>query len=440
MSLSPPARLQRIASFFLCLGLSVSLRGEIRVLKQSDVPTRIFPVVRILSRDWAGQIPPTGVVNYPEPLTSLYPGQKIALALICEGSNRDKLLRDVTISARFTSAGGATETRELKPVTVRRIKAQGADMALVSLNAAGIDQRDVAATRDAMATVSYAVFQPDWKAPAAAKPEDFRISVTIKSGAPAVEAKEVVLKLRPASDWLWESAPRPEEYGAYMNRYHEDLAPGHLLTLLKRVADENKFNSLAVASFFAIAYKENSAARRAALDLFPILDGHTQFALMFVFRLGGQDISKLPSKVPANALAALPGIEPMKDPRAQLFFPEPVTPESLREVGNTMDQCWAGWMATGDPSYLRALVGLLAWAPDYAVFQAWIQSHRGLAGFNASVARGFAYQIAGWSIGSFQRTDPHAADWLSYWNNDPTFPLDLRREITALPTNLAFRR
>ncbi|MFH0980448.1 MAG: hypothetical protein V2A79_02785, partial [Planctomycetota bacterium] len=59
---------------------------------------------------------------------------------------------------------------------------------------------------------------------------------------------------------------------------------------------------------------------------------------------------------------------------------------------------------------------------------------------NAQVARGMAYQIAGWSLSSFQRTDPQVADWLLFWENDPNMPSTIRAQIASLFDNPIFRK
>lgn len=425
----------------LCFGGALSLAAQSLVLKQTVVPNRIYPTVFVVPSAWASQIPPSGTVNAPQRLTTLYPGQKIALALLCEGSDRDKLLRETRITARFTSpSSGAIETRDLKPAAIRRIKAEGSDMIVIAMAAAGIGAPDRTKLKEAMATQSLAVFPVDWTAPLTAKPQEIRISVTIAGGAPPVQANDAVLSLRPDADWLKATPPTTQEYGQYMNRYHADLAPGQQLAFLKGVAAEHKVNNLAVVSFFAIAYRENALARRAAIEAFPTLDAETKMALLLVLRLAGQDLSGLAASAPAGAVAEVQSLEPLRDPRAGFTFPAPLTPAVVGELGNLMDQCWAGWMATGNASYLRAMVSFLAWAPDYAVYQKALKGPPGPAGFNASVARGIAYETAGWSIGSFQRTDPMVMDWVLYWSNDPTFPPALRRELTALPTNPIFNR
>lgn len=427
----------------LLLGLCLLLpaHADVQITKENAAPSRIRPNLLVLSAAWAGQIPPSGPVNAPEVLSTLYPGQKIALALIAEGPDRDKLLSEVKVSVRISSpTKGTVEQLDLKPAAIRRIKAEGADAALLALKAGGISGKDREIMEQATALISFGILQSDWAAPPVEQPEEVQITATISGNAPAVALESVSLKLRPTADWLNEPLPSQQEIGKYMNRYHEDLSPGRLLHMLTAVVSNGSLEAPAISGFFATAFRDNSAARRVALALFPSLNPKTQSALLFVLQLGGQDISGLSSTLPGGATASLPTVKPLIDLRNLPPFADPVTPEAVRGIGDIMDQCWCGWMATGDQSYLRALVGLLSGAPDFQAYQSWVKTKGGVKGLNASVARGLAYQIAGWSIGSFQRSDPHAADWLHFWENDPTFPAALRQEIAALATNPAFRR
>ena len=313
-------------------------------------------------------------------------------------------------------------------------------MALIALKAGGIAEKDRKFLEQATSPVTFAVFQLDWTAPLVEQEEEIQINVTLTGNSPAVMLEPVRIKIRPTAEWLNEPLPGREDIGKYMNRYHEDLPPGRLILMLKAVAEDGSLKAPTVAGFFASAYRANPAACTAALAMFPSLDPKTQTALLFVLRLGGQDISALSLTLPSGTVDSLQAIEPLKDPRNLPHFQDPVALEAVRGVGDIMDQCWSGWMSSGDQSYLRALVGLLDGAPDFPAYQSWVKNKGGAAGLNAAVARGLAYQIAGWSIGSFQRTDPHVADWLLSWENDPAFPPLLRKEIAALPANPAFRR
>ena len=431
----------RGAWLLLVLGLSFSLRAEVQTVKDHPVPNRIRPTLLVLSQGWSAQIPPTGSVNAPEFLTTAYPGQKFALGLLAEGPDRDNLFDGVTLQVRVTSANhDVVEVHDLKPQGIRRIKAEGADVALSILRAGGIADKNQSSLVKATTLVTLAVFQSDWVAPSVDQAAEIEISATISGGASAGAIDPVTVKVRPLADWLKDPLPTLPEAGQYMNRYHEDLPPGRLLTLLEAMAKAGGLKSPAVFSFFAISYQSDVAARDAAIAAFPNLEPPVQSALMFVFRIGGLDISGLNSKLPAPTIAALQSIDPLSDPRELPHFQDPVPVEAVQAIGTTMDRCWGGWMATGDQSYLRALTGLLAGAPDLPAFQTWTKERGGVKGLNAHVARGLAYQIAGWSLGSFQRTDPHVSDWLIYWQQDPDFADALRKEIALLPTNPAFRR
>ena len=429
--------------FWLCITLT--LRAEVQATSNNGTPSRILSKILIMSPDWLGKVPPSSRLNAPEFLESLYPGQRIALALAAVGPERESLFSRVKLGVKF-SAGthGTVEERDLYPVAIRQIKAQGADVAMLVLKAGGISRTDQARLESATSLVTFAFFQPAWKAPLVDQAESAQIVATISGSQPGSILEPVVIKVRPTSDWLGDPRVSIQEFGQYMNRYHQNIPPGRLLLLLESAKDDGDLGVPSILGFFAVAFRDQDAARSSAIAFFPSLDPKTQLALATVFRFGGQDIHEflpvLLPKLPANIAAYLEGIKPLKDPRESLVIQDPVSMDAVRGIGATMDECWGGWMAKGDRSYLRALVGLLEGAPDYPEYLAWRKARTGAQGMNARVARGLAYQIAGWSIGAFQRADPLVSDWILYWENDPNFPQMLRRELANLPGNPAFRR
>lgn len=192
--------------------------------------------------------------------------------------------------------------------------------------------------------------------------------------------------------------------------------------------------------YFVFSFQANATTRAAVIAAYPSLPPETQSALLWVLRLGGSDLRQSFPAIPEEFIARYDSVTPLPDPRQLAEFRDPVDPGALRQLGNTMDLCWSGWMATGDKSYLRTLTGLLGHPGDFAELKTWQKNRGGEKGLNARVANGLAYQIAGWSIGSFQRTDPLVADWLAFWQNDPGMPEIVRGEIGGLATNPAFRR
>jgi hypothetical protein len=249
------------------------------------------------------------------------------------------------------------------------------------------------------------------------------------------------LKIRPTRDWLTGSALSAETASKQMNRYRAGVAPGQLIASLAAFAREGHLGVSSVSSYFAFAFNANPVAHAEAIALGAQGNPELQPALLRVLRLGGADLPKLfPALAGTAALEPFETMAPIDDPRKLPRFHDPVDLQAVSNLGNTMDQCWAGWMATGDKTYLRTLVDLLEGADDFAALTQWQKARTGAKGLNAHVARGLAYQIAGWSIGSFQRTDPLVMDWLLYWQNDPSVSPTVRREIATLPTNPAFRQ
>jgi hypothetical protein len=405
------------------------------------VVSTMRPTIWVLSANWADHLPPTGSVNLPERVTSVCPGQKIVLAIVAQENDRRNLFTGPTLNARLESNGAAIDSLGLRPLAIRQIKAEGADMMVISLEAAGISENNISKLEVATAQKTLAAFQLDWTAPEVDHATDVQISVTMageKAAGPVLAP--IQIKIRPWADWAREPATGRAALDARMTRYHDNLQPGLLLPLLEAAAHQGGLRSPAADEFFALAFKENPAARNAAWGMLPSLDSQSQRALLFVLRLGGEDISAALPLLPSEDQASLARIEPLQDARAFPSLQDPVSVESVHNIGSSMDRCWGAWMATGDPGYLRALVNLLGGAPDYPEFLSWQKVKGGAKGLNARVANGLAYQIAGWSLRSFKHTDPHVSDWLTFWENDPTVPLNIRKQISSLSTNPAFRR
>jgi hypothetical protein len=424
--------------FLLCASMG-AVGAEAQPAAGAVEGSKVQAHLCVFPEEWASRIPPTGSVNYPEFLTTLYPGQKVSIGVMATGIGHDSYLSTAVLRVRF-SVGPKVETKEgLKPVALRRIRAQGADFVLVALDAAGISAEERAETAAAMAQQTLAVFATDWEVPSVEQPVDAEVFVDVAGVAPPVALEPVKLRIKPNADWLKESLPSLEQFGQRMNRYQTDLSPGELLAWFTSAAERDSLRLESIQAFFVLRFRSNPEARGAAVAAYPSLTAKTQSALLWILRLAGYELNALFPQLPGDALAKFTPIEPMPDPRALPRFKDPVDVQAVGQLGHAMDRCWAGWMAAGDPSYLRALVELLGGAPDYPAYKAWQEKRGGAKGLNARVARGLAYQIAGWSIGSFQRTDPRVADWLAYWQNDPEVPAVVRQEIAKLPSNPVFR-
>ena len=56
-----------------------------------------------------------------------------------------------------------------------------------------------------------------------------------------------------------------------------------------------------------------------------------------------------------------------------------------------------------------------------------------------AIMRAVTYESAGWALGSFQRTDPLAADYIEFLIASPDTPEVVKAELKALQTDPAFK-
>ena len=422
------------------LGLSLALRAEVKLAQGTALPNQIGPHVFVLPHNWAGRLPPQGAVNVPVWYKDLAPGQAVSVGLLAQGPAHESQFDGVTVNLTIKSADRTIlERRGLRPQAARRVKGEGADMALMALKAGGVSEADLAHAADAMALMAVAVFPVDWTVPADQTGE-LEFAVEVVGAAQPVKTEPTRVPVKTVTDWLKAPPPTEQQVGNQLRGYQAVRSTGELLAWFNVVAKSRMLKASPVQAFFAYAFNADASARATVIAAYPQLEPAVQSALLWVLRLGGADVRAMFPTETAETLAPFKALAPLADPRQLPQFHDPVDVQAAASIGQVMDRCWAGWMATGDQSYLRPLVDLLAGAGDYPSFEAWTKAKGGAKGLNAQVARGMTYQIAGWSIGSFERSDPLVADWLAYWQNDPATPDVVRREIGTLLTNPAFRR
>lgn len=377
----------------------------------------------------------------PELFAVLQPGRKVALGLMAEGPGRATAFADVRIDVIISVASKeAASMKDVRPSTVRPIKAQGADFMLAALTAAGIGVEERTKLEAAVSSVELAVFPVDWLVPKVSRETEVTMTVRLHGSGNGVEIPSLRTKIEPTGSWLGREPASIQEIGKQLNRHRGDLSAGELLYWLNSVAGSRPFNTPSVHGYFVYAFKHRLEAREALPEFYAKFDGQKQPAVLWMLRLAGQDPRTVLPALSEEAAAPFKKFVPMPDPPLLPEFEDPIELQAAAGLGNAMDLCWAAWMATGESGYLRKLVNLLKGAPDFPAYQKWQAERGGEKGLNASVARGMAYQIAGWSIGSFYRTDPRVADWIQYWREDENVPELIRSELNKLPTNPAFTR
>lgn len=426
----------------LALVLALPLTAQVQVVKETVRPAAISDQVRLVAPGWAGRIPPAGDVNAPGFMKELAPGQGFALVVAAEGKEAEALLAGRILDVKITSPAGVAAFQGLKPAALRRVKPSGFDFTLRVLAAAGIAAKDRADLEAKVPRVAYALFETGWVAPEGPGGE-VRVEAVLGGEGPRVDLKPATLALRTWEAFAQDKPMDLEATDVFSKGYHEMPEPGRLLAMLRGAAGK-PIHSPSVHGFLAFAFARSPQAWKAARAAVTFHEPDAWWALVMIQRLNGEDIGPmmeaLPAEVRGRAEATALKIPPLGDPRIFAPWTDPVDPQRVGSLGVQMDYCWGAWMATGDPSYLRALLGQLAGAPDYPALEALLKTRAGEKGLNARVARGLAYQVAGWSLRAFQHSDPQVADWLGHWERDPGIPDALREQIRLMPTNKIFER
>ncbi len=433
-----PARLGTISFIALCV--SIAMQAQVVVQKGPKEPGAVSDQVWVVPGGWTNRIPPSGSVNAPGFLDALAPGQRIGLGVIAKGEGRDHLLEGRSLQVTITLPSGSV-TLTPKAAPIRHIKAEGADMVLSVLKAGGISGPTETELDQATSLVSLMDFELPWEAPSVVKEVVATITLDLKGGVgPAPVLKPITLRIRPWSAWWSDSQPATPDLNAFMKGFHERPEPGRLLPMLKSAVRQKALDSHSVYGFFAAAFRSQPAARDAELTSLGTLEPVDQWAFLMMLKLGGSDVSAASSSLSADVQKSLQGAVPLADPPELFAFEDPVDPQRAMGLGVPMDQCWGGWMATGDSKYLKGLVSQLAFAPFLPDLNNLLKTKAGAAGLNAKVARGLAYRTAGWSLSSFQREDPQVADWIAYWGKDPSQPEIVRTQLGTLGSNPAFKQ
>ncbi len=381
--------------------------------------------VHLVNARWPALIPPTGAVNPTPALAVVASGQRIALTVLTS----DATVEAPTFIVTVEGTSQRWEIPHARRTAARQLKAQGLDAAVGALRAGGVGEKELQAlTTGASATTLHLFAAAEWTIPEVADGTVLRVAAHNGGGRGEIEPARVTVR---SNETLL------REPGAELDiktpRFHAETLSAQRIAWWLATDDRGR-RTPPLQGYFVAAAQADTGLAETAVWLFPSLNPKEQRDVAALLASAGRDVARL---LPG---ASVDAVTPPDDPRRFPALADPVRPESIQPLAHQMDRCWGAWMATGDRTYLWALVEHLVHAADHEPYQRWAETKGGAAGLNAPVARGLLYHIAGWSLGSFLRTDPLVADWLGYWQQDPAVAPRIREQLASLATNPAFRR
>lgn len=370
-----------------------------------------------------------GLVNPPQNLTLLNPGECIRIGIVATGDDRDSYLEKTQLSFRVEFAG-QTQDHALAPLAgIKQIKPEGGDFVTQALAAANVDN-----PLKTMASMGAA--KDNWCVPVDAKDGTATIQAEIETPSGHQKLAQATIPIEgfaTGNKWTFKSS---EEFQQLMMAYHYQPTPARLYAALKIFAADPKLHehSENLLSFAATIGAALKVSPEAAKDLTARLTTESNFPTKAIgtvaLRLGGYDIE--------------PVLKTMSQEEKKGFadpaFPDPYDFSHPEDVATRFDMLWGMFATTGEFSPIQKITTALAWRGDWEDFDKARKSANPPHEWTPAIGRAVAYGAAGWSLGSFQRTDPLAADYIEFMIASPDTPPAIKSELKELSSDPAFKQ
>lgn len=388
----------------------------------------------VVSIQWPNSLK---LVNIPSNIRVLNPGQCIRVGIGASGDGRDELVQSARIAFKVTYAG-TTQSFPSAPIAqFRQIKPGGGDFVTQALSVANIE--------NPMPTMySLAVSADPWCAPPDAK--DGTATIEAEADAPAghVKLPKATVAIESYETGAKKSFKDLNELGEFSMNYFRQPNPARLVSASRAMVnfyseaaqDSSKQQPAAdsdrtFTAFIAAALKSDPLAAKYFESRISAEPKLVYITGLIALRVAGYNIEQ-----DLNNLTQSDRENFNKIPT--LGYSYDLTPDAM--LYTRFDEMWAIFGATGEIKPIKNIANALAWRGDYEIFE----NARRTPGFRFSYTpenvRALGYRIAGWSIGSFQRQNPLAADYIDAMIQSADTPAAIKEELKQLQTNDAFKQ
>lgn len=371
------------------------------------------------------------LVNAPDNVTLLNPGQCIRVSIYSTGDNSDDLLQKAKVSFRVEFAGHDSVFPLASPVGFKQIKPEGADFVSAVLNAGGVKMPEAMKT-----TASLGASADHWCAPVDAGDGIATVQAEVESPNGHQSLTPATIQIQSFESGSKKAFKNSEEIGAFLQTYYKQPNPARLLPALQFVLTDQtqhpRDGQLEIMATFLIAAANSDPV--AAQDFrarIAVQPPQVRALGLLILRSAGYDISSVLNTLSADDRQKFLGITPLQDP----YDLSPT-----RELFQHLDMLWAVFGATGQFKPVKTVASALGWRADYEEFDKLRKTPNHPSTLTPSIARGVTYTAAGWSMRSFQRTDPLVADYIDYMLASSETPEGVKSELANLSTNPAFKR
>lgn len=422
------------------LALAVALCGASWLQAQDAIyppqkpsPPRIASQIALLAESvtqtqWAHTL---SLVNAPQNIALLNPGQCIRVGIYSTGDKRDDYLKSTSLSFKVQFAGRSDNHPLSSPSQFKQIKPEGGDFVTAALEAGGVEQP---ANTKTMA--SLAASAEHWCAPADAVDGTATVEAEVESPSGHQVLKSSTIYIESFETGSKKSFKDAEELGTFLQTYYRQPNPARLLPALQfmiadQTQDSRQGQAEIVAAFLSAALNADSIAARDFRTRIGAQPPRTRALGLLILRAAGYEIGSVLDTLSSEEQQKFFSLSPLQDPFD-------LTP--TQQLFQHLDMMWAVFGATGQFKPVNTIASALSWRADYEEFDKLRKTPNHSSTLTPSIVRGVVYTAAGWSLSSFQTNDPLVADYIDYMRASPDTPQAVKLELAGLASNPAFRR
>lgn len=427
--------LQKLRIFvigFLAFAASAySLMGQNEIKELKPLPHKIENYLFILNEDvvvtqWPHKL---NLVNAPQNITLLNPGQCIRVGVSATGDNRDDYLTKIKLSFRVKFSGQSQDHALASLAQFKQVKPEGGDFVTAVLAAGGIQN-------PLRTTASMGVSADHWCVPVDAGDGKATVEAEIETSTGHQKLKSATIQIESYETGSKKTFKDSVEMSNFLMNYHWQPNPARLFPALQAFAADKKIRSkqetlMSTAATFGAALKANPVATK---DFITRISNETGFMRAFGLLIlldAGADTSLV--------------LKTMSDDDRQKFMSTPNLPDPydfshVEAIGMYEDMLWGIFMTTGEFAPVQQIESALKWRTDWDDFQKALKSSNPPKEWTPAIGRAVGYAAAGWSLNSFQRSDPLTADYIEYMLASPEISESVKSELKGLSTNPAFQQ
>jgi hypothetical protein len=431
-SLFSTRKLRSVVFGFLAFTVAASsIAAQVELRKEKPSPAKIegqpFIVGESVVREqWTHTLK---LVNVPMNVTLLNPGQCIRVGIVATGDNRDSYLEQTKLSFHVKFAG-QSQNHALAPIAeYKQIKPEGGDFVTAALGAADIQN-------PMLTMASLGVSADNWCAPADAADGTATVEAEVETPTGRQSLKRSTIQIESYETGSKRLFKDIAELSNFSQVYYRQPNPARLLPALQSAIayqtehQQSGFIEL-FAAFQCAALKDDPVAAKDFLVRMATQPPLTRGLGLLILRSAGYDISSALKTMSQEEQDKVNTLPPLADPYD-------LTP--TQALFGHLDLMWSTFGATGQSQPVKTIASTLAWRSDYDDFDKMRKSGTHITEITPSIARGLAYMAAGWSLDSFQKNDPLAADYIEYMLASPEISESVKTELKGLSTNPAFKQ